>query len=112
MAKKVKPADETKKTVVRRVKASDDKKPAKKTTPTKKAVTAKGGDKPKKKGLLSSFFGYFTGAWHELRQVRWPSRRATWGMTGALLAFTGIFIGFILVIDLVFENLFKLILGN
>lgn len=59
---------------------------------------------------VSGFFGYFKGAWFELRQVRWPNRRATWSMTGALLGFTAFFVVFILLIDLLFENLFKLIL--
>lgn len=55
---------------------------------------------------------YFKGAWSELRQVRWPDRKATWGMTGALIAFTLFFVVIILVLDFGFSELFKLILGS
>lgn len=55
--------------------------------------------------------GYFKGAWYELMQVHWPNRRATWGMTGALLAFTAFFIVLILLLDALFKYLFQLMLG-
>lgn len=54
---------------------------------------------------------YFKGAWYELRQVRWPNRRATWGMTVALLAFTAFFVVLILLLDALFKYVFQLILG-
>lgn len=54
---------------------------------------------------------YFGGAWYELKQVRWPNRRATWGMTGAMLGFTAFFIVIILLLDALFKYLFDLILG-
>ena len=100
-------------TKITRVKARDDKKPDTKPTPKKEQVSINGGQgEPKKRfRLLRSFLGYFKGAWVELRQVRWPNRRATLSMTAALLIFTGIFAGFILLVDIAFENLFKLILG-
>ncbi len=56
--------------------------------------------------------GYFKGAWFELRQVHWPNRRATWGMTGALLGFTAFFVTLILLMDALFDYLFKLMLGT
>ena len=55
---------------------------------------------------------YFKGAWTELRLVRWPDRKATWGMTGALLVFTLFFIVVILILDYGFSQLFNLILGS
>ena len=55
---------------------------------------------------------YFKGAWQELRQVRWPDRKNTWAMTGALLAFTAFFIVIILFLDFLFSELFKLIMGS
>lgn len=55
---------------------------------------------------------YFKGAWQELKLVRWPDRRSTWGMTGALLLFTLFFIVVILLLDYGFAQLFKLILGS
>lgn len=51
--------------------------------------------------------GYFTGSWQELRQVRWPTRRATWGFTLAVIVFTLAMTGFILGLDYGFEQLFK-----
>lgn len=107
-------------TKVTRVKAKDDKKTVSKPAPEKAANTkpvtpevVKATRRPKVNLLspLRQFFGYFKGAWFELRMVRWPNRRATFSMTLALLIFTAIFAAFILLIDLAFENLFKLIIG-
>ena len=56
---------------------------------------------------IKAFFGYFSGSWHELRQVRWPTRRATWGLTSAVILFTGVLAIFILALDYGFETLFK-----
>lgn len=105
-----KPKDTTK-TTVTRLKASNDKKPSKKAAPSKSAkLVAPVDTTPKKRNFFIRFLGYFKGAWYELRQVRWPNRRATLGMTLALLLFTLIFAVLILVVDLAWENLFKLIL--
>lgn len=105
--------DNAKQPTVTRVTAKDDTKPAKKRPQSaKKAVVVNGDGSPKKQNAFKKFIGYFKGAWFELRQVRWPNRRATWSMTGALLTFTAIFIGFIVVIDLVFDNLFQLIISS
>ena len=54
---------------------------------------------------------YFKGAWVELRQVHWPTRRATWSLTGAVLLFTAFFIVLILLLDAGFKYLFEQILG-
>lgn len=64
------------------------------------------------KNPLVAIGRYFAGAWHELREVRWPNRRATWGMTGALLAFTAFFVVLILLLDALFQWLFNLVLGS
>lgn len=61
---------------------------------------------------LAPFWRYLKGSWYELRQVRWPDRRATWSMTAALLAFTLFFVIVILLLDAGFSELFKLILGK
>jgi preprotein translocase SecE subunit len=79
-----------------------------KTSVTKVAKAAK-----KRNPLFVPIFyvgGYFKGSWQELRQVRWPNRRATWGMTAAVLFFTGIFVAIIVGLDWVFSTLFKLII--
>jgi preprotein translocase SecE subunit len=54
---------------------------------------------------------YFKGAWVELRQVRWPTRRATWSLTGAVLLFTLFFVVLVLLLDAGFKYLFEQILG-
>jgi preprotein translocase SecE subunit len=54
---------------------------------------------------------YFKGAWVELRQVRWPTRGATWSLTGAVLLFTAFFVVLILLLDAGFKLLFEQILG-
>ena len=54
--------------------------------------------------------GYFRGAWQELRQVRWPDRSATWGMTIAVICFSLIFAAIILGLDFVFNELFRKVL--
>ena len=56
--------------------------------------------------------GYFKGAWYELKQVRWPTRRATWGLTGAVLLFSLFFVVLILLLDAAFKYLFDVILGK
>lgn len=74
--------------------------------------------KVKREGLfrvprwLSGIGGYFKGAWFELRQVRWPNRRATWSLTGAVLAYTAFFAVLVLLLDAGFKYMFELILGK
>lgn len=59
---------------------------------------------------LRLFGGYFKGAWQELRQVRWPNNRATWGLTLAVILFSVFFAAVILGLDAFFQFLFKEIL--
>ena len=107
-------------TKVTRIKASDKprqkKTPAVKTKqttkPVKTAVMNDAVNTPRKKNVFSALGGYFKGSWHELRQVRWPDRRSTWGMTGALLAFTAFFVVIILLLDAAFAELFNVLLGK
>jgi preprotein translocase subunit SecE len=54
--------------------------------------------------------GYFKGAWHELRQVRWPNRKTTWGLTLAVILFTAFFVVLVLLLDAGFKYLFDLII--
>jgi preprotein translocase subunit SecE len=71
------------------------------------------GKRPSGKSLLLPITGpagYFKGSWQELRQVRWPSRRSTWGLTLAVILFTLFFVLVILVLDAAFQFLFKEVL--
>ncbi len=111
-----------KKTVVRRVKASSDNasaspqrrkasadksasvvKPIQPIQPTRKkraTEVAKKVAKPARKPLIIfvpfiALGRYFRNSWRELRQVEWPSRRATWQMTLGIILFClviGIFV--------------------
>lgn len=66
-----------------------------------------------KKGIfkvLSKIGGYFKGSWFELKQVRWPDRKSTWSLTGAVILFTGLFITLIVLLDAGFKELFNLII--
>lgn len=104
-------------TKVTRIKAGESSKKSVKTTKAKKTVSAKVDGKksklPRRKrsfGLLGKFGGYFKGAWIELRQVHWPTRQATWGLTGAVLLFSAFFVVFITLLDAGFKYMFEQIL--
>ena len=123
------------KTTVRRIKATDDA-PKKTSSPkstkapkaTKKAPSvAKARSqsektnkqivekkqtekKPKRRNMFVALAEYFKGAWYELKQVRWPTRSATWGMTAAVLVFTLLLATLILLLDTGFNWLFEQIL--
>lgn len=58
-----------------------------------------------------AFGRYLRDSWGELRQVRWPSRKATWKLTLAVIVYCGILITIIMGLDLVFTELFGWILG-
>ena len=75
-----------------------------KTVKVKKEVT-----NPFLKTLIA-IGGYFKGAWTELRLVRWPTRRATWGLTLAVILFSAFFVVIILLLDILFKFLFEIIL--
>ena len=51
--------------------------------------------------------GYFKGSYEELRQVRWPNRRAAWGLTFGVIIFTLTIAVVLLLLDFVFEIIFK-----
>lgn len=107
------------KTNIRRIKASDDapKKPASPKVAQKPAAKATKKTKPVRdldapaKNPLVRLGNYFRGAWQELKQVRWPTRSATWSMTLAVLIFSGIFVAIILLLDLGFNRMFELLLN-
>jgi len=92
-----------------KIKASDSK-PVKSAVSKKPKVTIKKDSDNLLAKVIGGFFVYFKNSWIELRKVRWPNRRATWGMTGAVLLFTGLFIVLIVSLDTIFSQLFKLII--
>ena len=91
--------------------AADDAKPVK----TEKATIAPKAPKSTraKSGRKNPFVmlgGYFKGAWFELREVRWPNRKATWSLTLAVLAFVIFFTVLVTLLDALYKYLFELIL--
>ena len=58
-----------------------------------------------------AFFRYLRDSWREIRQVRWPNRKATWKMVLAVVVYTALFVVIISLLDLFFTWLFSLILG-
>lgn len=110
---------------VTKITAKDDTAKAKKAqpkaaTPAKVVKAAKETNAPKapkaskakreKKNVFARIGGYFKGAWKELRQVRWPNRRATWSLTLAVIVFSIFFVLLILLLDTLFKFLFELII--
>ena len=53
---------------------------------------------------------YLRDSWREIRQVRWPTRKATWKMVLAVLIYTALFVVFITLLDMFFSWLFSLII--
>lgn len=118
-------------TKVTRIKATDSQPAkipketeAKSSAESKKVVTKKDkkpsakhtDDTAKKKSKIKNPFApvvrYVKGSWYELKQVRWPDRKNTWMMTGALLGFTLFFVVIILLLDAGFSKLFNIMLGK
>ena len=60
--------------------------------------------------IIAKIGDYFKGSWTELKQVRWPDRKSTWGLTGAVILFSGVFAALIILLDAGFSQLFKLII--
>ena len=57
------------------------------------------------------FFRYLRDSWREIRQVRWPSRKATWKLFFAILIYTLLFGAIIMLLDALFSWIFNLIVG-
>ena len=102
---------------VTRITAKDDapKKAAKTVKPTKPVKKVKSNiaavDNTKKKNIFARIGGYFTGSWYELRQVRWPSRKATWALTLAVIVFSVFFLALIVLLDTFFKWIFEIIIA-
>ena len=105
----------TEPTITRKKVVLKDKKAEKtKRVEAKKAVKAEKKTEGKKVFILFrpfvAFFRYLRDSWREIRQVRWPNRKATWKMVLAVMVYTALFIIIISLLDLFFTWLFSLIL--
>ena len=86
-----------------------------KVTSKKVAKKSKKSEKPTKKVfiLFRPFVAlgrYLRDSWREIRQVRWPNRKATWKMVLAVLVYTALFVLIISLLDMFFTWLFSLII--
>ena len=101
---------------ITRIKAKDEEKPEAQPKPTEsKPDKAKKEKKVKKKPFILIrpivyFFRYLRDSWREIRQVRWPSRKATWKLFFAILIYTFLFGAIIMLLDVFFTWLFNLII--
>ena len=55
---------------------------------------------------------YIHDSWLELRQVRWPNRKATWQMVFAIAVYVAILIVVITLLDAFFTFIFNTVLGQ
>ena len=113
-----KSSDDTK---VTRIKAKDDgatKKVKSKPANTKQAKEVASVKKElaleanEKRNVFQRLAAYFKGSWQELTMVRWPDRKTTWKMTGALIVFTVAFGTLIILLDYLFQYVFILLIGK
>ncbi len=110
-------------------KASTDKTPAEKTSKSAKSAklskSAKSPESPDSSDsptsehkpfiLFRPFIAlghYLRDSWRELRQVHWPSRKATWQMLIAVILYAALFMVLITLFDLFFTWLFNLIFNK
>lgn len=102
-----------KKVVVKDKKTEKTKRKGKKVAEKKVDIKKNTGKKPFILIRPFVYLGrYIRDSWKELRQVRWPNRKATWKMVFAVLVYTAIFVIFISLLDLFFTWLFNLILAK
>ena len=77
----------------------------------------KAADKDAKKSLKKADgkekkVGYFRGAFRELRQVRWPTRKETWKMTLSVIIYVVILAAAIMLLDALLSLIFNQLLGG
>ena len=100
-------------------KTKTEEKPVKKLVEKPAEQPAKEANKEKKSGkkpffLFRPFIAlahYIRDSWKELRLVRWPSHKATWGMVLAVFIYTGIIVAIVMLLDMLFSYLSNLMLG-
>ena len=82
----------------------------------KQAKKAKKAEKEKKPmsmpvRIITAPFRYIRDSWIEIRQVRWPNRKTTWGLVGAIFVYSAFFIILVMLLDALFNFIFSKILG-
>ena len=109
-----KPKKSTSKNVKEAVKiAKNIVKEEKKAEKKEKTVKAKKEKKPMNKftRIITAPFRYIRDSWLEIRQVRWPNRKATWKLVGAIFVYATFFIILVALLDALFNFIFSKIIG-
>lgn len=111
-----KPKKSTSKNVKEAVKIAknivkEEKKPVKKDK-VKKVEKTKKEKKPMGKfaRIITAPFRYIHNSWLEIRQVRWPNRKATWKLVGAIFVYSAFFIILTMLLDAFFNFIFSQII--
>ena len=115
---RIKAGESSKKTETPAKKVAHEKKATEKTIAKPIAADTKKTDKKssdKKKPFILirpfvAFFRYLKDSWLEIRQVRWPNRKATWKMVLAVFVYTILFVILITLLHMLFSFLFNLII--
>ena len=121
--KEPKSDDEVTRKVTVKAKNSENKKvkakaaeKAKKIEKAEKKAAKKTEESDKKVFILFrpfvAFGRYIRDSFREIRQVRWPDRKATWKMTISVIVFVLLMAGFIMLLDALFAFLFNNLLGG
>lgn len=108
-----KPKKSTSKNVKTAVKiAKNIVKEEKKAVKKEKAVKVKKEKKPGNKfvRVITAPFRYVHDSWLEIRQVRWPNRKATWKLVGAIFIYSAFFIVLTMLLDALFNFIFSQII--
>ncbi len=107
---KTKVVAKTKKTTTKVKQVTAKKAVAKKSKSTKKAVK-KTSFLAKLLSPIISFNRYLKNSWRELKKVRWPSRKETWQKVLSIIIYGLFFIFLVILLDNLYDWLFKLMLG-
>lgn len=77
-----------------------------------KSVKVKKEKKPMGKfaRVITAPFRYIRDSWREIRQVRWPNRKATWKLVGAIFVYSAFFIILTMLLDALFNFIFSQII--
>lgn len=93
---------------VTRIKAGEKK--TKKAKPTASKAKKSKIAKTKRQNPIRALFSYIKAAFREIRLVKWPNRKETWAMTLAVIVYSLIMIGIVLLLDNIYDWLFKLVI--
>ena len=102
-----KPAEVTRKVTVKAKNSESKKSIAEKKAKAKSVKKAEKEAAKKDKKV-----GYFRGAFQEIRQVRWPSRKETWKMTLSVIVYVVLLAAAIMLLDALLQFVFNKILGG